>query len=595
MMKNNIIIKGVPVSGGVAMGEAQVLRDPMFQIVRRIIPASRIKTEIARLEESSKKAVEELKLAKFKAVKAIGEQGAGVFEAQIMIASDRRFLDGVIQKIINERVNAEYAYQEALAVTVGRLQSSQDLSLRQMIHDIRSVSERILSYMMGIGEGHENGFDHPTILIGRIFSPGQIMSYAKRNVVGFLTEEGGPTSHMGLIVRSLGLPAVMGDYSIGDDITSGIQIIIDGNNGEVIINPDSLTWGNYRRIRLRKRSQPFAVLLKSRSIESVCRDGRPIKLAANLEIPGPLDEHLVRLGIGVGLYRTEFLYFSKQSFPDEEEQYEVYSRIARQFNPLPVTLRTFDLGGDKYAKEFGDVREDNPALGLRGIRVSLETPRMFRTQLRAMLRASDEGNLKILLPMISDIDELTATLDLIDKIKRELRRSRIPFDENVPVGVMIEVPSAAMSADYLAEKADFFSIGTNDLIQYTMAADRGNHRVAKYYMGHHPAVLQLIVRTVHAAHQNGIPVSVCGEMAGSKTMIPYLVGLGVDELSMSPTQLPVIADWISRFGFIDAKRFSSRVMRLTSPEKVSRALSEAYDYIKQQKKGSWLDEQTRRR
>ncbi|MCP4570071.1 MAG: phosphoenolpyruvate--protein phosphotransferase [FCB group bacterium] len=595
MAKDNIIINGVPVSGGVAMGEAQVLRDPMFQIVRRTIPAARIKSETARLEEASQKAIEELRIAKFKAIKAVGEQGASVFEAQVMIASDRQFLDSVIEKITVERVNAEYAFQEALAVTINRLNDSQDQSLRHMIHDIRSVSERVLSFMMGIGDGHENGFDRPTILIGRIFSPGQIMSYAKRNVVGFLTEEGGPTSHMGLIVRSLGLPAVMGDYSIGDDITSGTQIIIDGNNGEVIINPDPNTWRNYRRIRLRKRSQPFALLLKSRSISPVCSDGRKIKLAANLEVPGSLDEHLVRLGIGVGLYRTEFLYFSKQSFPDEEEQYDVYYGIARKFNPLPVTLRTFDLGGDKYAKELGRISEDNPALGWRGIRVSLESPKMFRTQLRAMLRASVLGNLKILLPMVSDVEELIATLDFIEKTKRELKRAHIDYDDNVPVGVMIEVPSAAMSADYLAEKADFFSIGTNDLIQYTMAADRGNHRVAKYYIGHHPAVLQLIVRTIHAAHQNGIPVSICGEMASSKTMAPFLVGLGVDELSMSPTQLPVIADWISRFKYIDAKRFSSRVMRLGNAEKVSRALKEAYDYIKQQRKGSWLDEQTRRR
>jgi len=591
MAKENIVIKGVPVSGGVALGEAQIIRDPMFQIVRRNISAAAVKTEIARLKKAMARVVDELNTSKEKAYRAVGDQGANVFEAQMLIASDQQFFKSVVDRIGEERVNAEYAFQEALAETIARLNSSTDLYLRQMVYDIRSVSERVLSFLLGIGDGRQRGFDSPTILIGRIFSPGQIMSYVKRNVVGFLTEEGGPTSHMGLIVRSLGVPAIMGNFHAGTKLITGMPLIIDGNNGEAIINPGSDTWRNYRRIRLRKRSQPFAVLLKTKSLDSYCQDGRKVDLAANLEIPGPLDEHLVRLGIGVGLYRTEFLYFSRQSFPDEDQQYEVYADIARRFDPLPVTMRTFDLGGDKYAEEIGNVHEDNPALGWRGIRVSLDSTRLFKVQLRAMLRASASGNLRILLPMVSDVHEIAEAWSIIEKTKKELKRARKPFDENIKVGIMIEIPSAAMMADYLAEKADFFSIGTNDLIQYTMAADRGNHRVARYYMGHHPSVLRLIQMTVSAAHKNNIPVSVCGEMAGSKTMTPFLVGLGVDELSMVPTQLPAIADWISRFKFVDAKRFSSRVIRLTTADKVSRALKEAYDYIKQQKKGSWISEQ----
>ena len=590
MTRKNVVIKGVPVSPGIAMGEAQVQRDQMFQIVRRNISSSLVKNEIRRLEIASEKAIKELKTTKDRATRAIGEPGANVFEAQIMIASDQQFLDAVIGRITGEKVNAEFAYQEELTDTLVRLQKSKDTYLRQMVYDIKSVSERVLSFLLGVREGEVGGFDQPTIMVGRIFSPGQIMAFSKKNLVGLLTEEGGPTSHMGLIARSLGIPAVMGDINSHINVIPGTQIIIDGNNGEVIINPDDATWRNYRRIRLRKRSQPFAVLVKARSIDPVTADDRRVELAANLEIPGPLDEHLVRLKIGVGLYRTEFLYFSEQSFPDEEQQFQTYSQIARLFHPLPVTLRTFDLGGDKYAEEIGIIREDNPALGWRGIRVSLDAHRLFRTQLRAMIRASAVGNIRILLPMVSDVREIKQSREFIEKIKRELRRAKKPFDENIKVGVMIEIPSAAMAADYLAEKADFFSIGTNDLIQYTMAADRGNHRVARYYLGHHPAVLKLIRMTVQAAHNNNIPVSVCGEMAGSKTMTPFLVGIGVDELSMTPTQIPAIADWISRFSFNDAKRFASRVMRLTTADKVSRALSEAYDYIKKQKKGSWLEQ-----
>jgi len=586
--KENIKLKATPVSRGVALGEAQIIRDTTFNIVCRNIPPARINEEIERLVTASQKTVKELQTTRDKAAKAIGDSGANVFDAQIMIASDKQFLESVGHRISDERINAEYAYQETLADTISRLDRSKDPYLRQMIHDIRAVSERVLSLMMGVGKGSQNGFDNPTILAGRIFSPGQVLTYAKRNVVGFLTEEGGPASHMGLIIRSLGIPAVMGDFGLGETLVSGTTVIIDANKGEVILNPDAETLRNYRRIRARKQSQPLNLLRQVRSLKPVSRDGRHINLAANLEIPGPVDEHLIRLGVGVGLYRTEFLYFTKQAFPDEEEQFKVYSGIAERFDPLSVTLRTFDLGGDKYSEFLGRIREDNPALGWRGTRVALDVSSLYRSQLRAMLRASARGNLKILLPMISDDSEIIATLKLIEKIKKELTRSKIAFDEHIPVGVMIEVPSAALSADYLAEMVDFFSIGTNDLIQYTMAADRGNYRVAKYYNSTHPAVLKLIQMAVLAAHDNGIPVTVCGEMAGNRDLTPFFIGLGVDELSMNPTLLPGIAEWIRRINAVDAKRFASRVMRLTTAEKISRALKEAHDYIKLQKKGSWF-------
>ncbi|MEE9443135.1 MAG: phosphoenolpyruvate--protein phosphotransferase [candidate division Zixibacteria bacterium] len=588
MIKENFKIKCVPVSGGLAIGEVQVVRDPTLQVVRRAIPQQKIKSEVVRLETALEKTVSELELARNKAVRAIGDQGANVFDAQVMIASDKKFQENVIATIQDERVNAEYAFQEILAETLSRLQKSRDPYLRQMINDIKSVSERVLSLLLGVGEGIQNDFKKSTVLVGRIFSPGQVMSYSKKKVVGFLTEEGGPTSHMGLIMRSLGIPAVMTDINIAESLSTGMTMIIDGNNGEVILNPDSGILRNYQRIRSRKRSQPFAVLSSAKSIVPITRDGHRYGLAANLEIPGPLDEHLIRLGIGVGLYRTEFLYFNDQLFPSEEEQYQNYSRIAEKFRPLPVTLRTFDLGGDKYADGMENLQEENPALGWRGIRVSLDSSKQLKTQIRAILRASVSGNIRILLPMVSDAPEIISTRNLIKSVKNELKRSRIPFDDNISVGAMIEIPSAAMQADYLAELVDFFSIGTNDLIQYTMAADRANHRVAKYYTPHHPSVLKLIQMTVLAAHDNGIPVAVCGEMAGDKNMAPFFVGLGVDELSMNPTLIPGVADWISHIDYIQAKRFVSRLMRLTTVKKVTRALREASEYTRQQKKGSWL-------
>ncbi len=586
--KSNKKYQCVPVSGGLAMGEVQLVRDPHLQVVRRSITAARVKTEIQRLETALKKTVAELEQARNRAEKALGEQGVKVFEAQVMIASDKEFKDNVIAYIKGERVNAEYAFQETLAETLSSLKKSTNPYLLQMVNDIQSVSERVLAILLGVGDGHQNGFKRPTILVGRMFSPGQIMSYAKRKVVGFITKDGGPASHMGLIARSLGIPAVMGDLEFANKFSTGELMVIDGNNGEVIYRPDSVTWQNYRRIRARKHAQPFAVLERAKTIKPVTRDGHDYRLAANLEIPGPMDDHLTRLGIGVGLYRTEFLYFNDQTFPDESEQYEMYSKIAKKFYPLPVTLRTFDLGGDKYQDPNDVLGEDNPALGWRGIRIALDASDQFETQIRAMLRASSKGNIKILLPMVSDESEIKTALNMIRAIQIDLKKKNIKFDENVKIGAMIEVPSAAMQADYIAEKVDFFSIGTNDLIQYTMAADRGNYRVAKYYNGQHPAVLKLIQMTVRAAHENNIPVTVCGEMAGDRYMAPFFVGLGVDELSMNPTMLPRIAEWVSRINYIHAKRFVSRLLRLTTSRKVNRALQEAFDYIKQEKKGNWL-------
>lgn len=586
--KNNIKFQFVPVSGGLAMGEVQIVRDPYLQVVRRSITVNRVKNELQRLDTAIKKTIAELESARNRAKRALGEQGVKVFEAQVMIASDAQFHQAVIDHIKAERVNAEYAYQEMLADTLSSLQKSNDPYLRQMVNDIRSVSERVLSILLGVGDGQQNGFKRPTILVGRVFSPGEVMAYVKRNVTGFITSEGGPTSHMGLIARSLGIPAVMGDIDFNLKFSTGETMIVDGNNGEVIYRPDQETRKNYRRVRARKHTQPFAVLEHTKKISTVTRDDHHYALAANLEIPGPIDDHLVRLGIGVGLYRTEFLYFNDQEFPDEAEQVRIYSHIAGKFAPLPVTLRTFDLGGDKYHDRDEGLGEDNPALGWRGIRVALDSSDQFRTQIRAMLQASVNGNIKILLPMVSDESEVVEALEIIEDIKDELRGHSVSFDENVPIGVMIEVPSAAMQADFIAEKVDFFSIGTNDLIQYTMAADRGNYRVAKYYIGHHPAVLKLIQMTVHAAQHNKIPVTVCGEMAGDRMMTPFFVGLGVDELSMNPTMLPRISEWISRINYIHAKRFVSRLMRLTTTVKITRALDEAYEYIKQQRKGSWM-------
>ncbi|RKX25673.1 MAG: phosphoenolpyruvate--protein phosphotransferase [Candidatus Zixiibacteriota bacterium] len=536
MITRRKAFRGVPVSSGIALGYARIIHADSLRVDEITITVSRVKAEVAALERAIANTVKELEALRNSAGRKIGSSVVKIFDAQLLIANDRDFIEHVRDQILLRKRNAGFVYNSLVRKTTLQLKNSPDQYMRQMVQDIEAVSHRVLSYLGGNQTQSTVPLPRDTIVVGQSFSPGEVMRYRQRKVSGFLVGKGGTTSHTALIARSLMVPVA----AIGDswtDIPDGSRVIVDGTKGTAIINPTDTDWADYQK--LRKRQGPAAItrIKKLRKIPPRTTDGIEVRIAVNLEFPGPADEILSVQKIPVGLYRTEFLYLESDSFPDEEEQCEYYRRIAEKFVGSNVVLRTFDLGSDKMLSGLPIPPENNPALGCRGVRCMLEMPDIFKTQIRAILRASIHGNIQILLPMISDLSELKKARRLISLAMFELRKQALPFDEDIQVGVMIEVPSAALTADSLARSADFFSIGTNDLTQYTMSADRANTRVSRLYSPYQPAVLQLVNMAVRAARKHGVPVDVCGEVAGDPLALPLLVGMGVTGLSMNPSRI----------------------------------------------------------
>ncbi len=528
-------LKGTAVSSGIVLGMARVVMPGDVEVAEVPVPLSRIQAETNALERAVGDSVAELRSLKESAGKKLTGPVAKILEAQLLIASDYEFLEQAKREIRSRRRNAGFVYNRLVQHTVAPLKKSKDTYMRHMAQDIEAVAGRILSNLSGF-EKCDLKLPPNTILVGKIFTPGEIVSYRQRKAVGFLVAEGGADSHMALIARSLMLPMLVASRA-WTRVPGGCRLILDGITGDVIVNPTDEEWSEYKKRKKRYGPALVTRIRKLTKIPPVTRDGREVGGAANLSLPGPIDDILAQQRIPVGLYRTEFLCLAGNGFPDEETQYQCYDQIAQKFSDTTVVLRTFDMGYDKTIDDGSWPEEDNPALGWRGIRAMLDMTAVFKTQIRAILRASALGNLRIMLPMITELSELERTGKLISQAKLELRRSGVPFDENIKVGIMVEVPAAALTAEVLARKADFISIGTNDLTQYTMAADRTNSRVAALYSSYHPSVLSLIDRTVTACARAGKPVSICGEVAGDILALPLFVGMGVDQLSMSPNRI----------------------------------------------------------
>ncbi len=535
MIKDETILQGVPISSGIVMGTARVVTPGEAQIAEVPIPASRVPREIEALETAVEQTLGDLRELHQSAIRKVGGPVAKIFDAQILIAGDYEFLKRVKAEIAKRRLNAGYVYHTLVQEAVIPLKSSPDRYMSQMAIDIESVANKVLARLSG-RQKQSKRLPPNTIMVGKVFSPNDVLSYRERRAIGFVVSEGGADSHMALISRSLLLPVVLAEGT-WQEIQNGQQVIIDGGAGTVIVNPSAKTRAEYQKRRRRMGPTLVTRIKKLTQIPPVTADGIKVEVGANLTLPGPADDILAERKIPVGLYRTEFLYLASGAFPDEESQYVYYRHILEKFAPTPVVLRTFDLGGDKLGAEVDWPPEDNPALGLRGIRAMLAMPRIFKTQLRAMLRASVHGNLRIMLPMISELEEVERARKMISQEKFKLRREGIPFDENVELGIMIEVPSAAMTADVLSKRVDFVSIGTNDLAQYTLAADRMNNRVAHLYNPLHPSVLNLVNTTVKACKRNKVPVSICGELAGVTLAVPLLIGMQIDLLSMAPGRI----------------------------------------------------------
>jgi phosphotransferase system enzyme I (PtsI) len=505
------------------------------------------------------------------AVRKMGDPAVKVFDAQLLIAGDYQFLSQVKTQIAAQRRNAGFVYNALVLESTQPLRRSPDPYLRQVSQDIEAVCSRVLSNLVGHHERPNVRFSPDTILVGKVFSPGEILSYRDRKVSGFLVGEGGKNSHSALIARSLMIPVVLA-RDIWTRVENGSKIIVDGTNGVVILYPTDDDWTEYQKRKRRQGPALITRIKKLAKIPPVTADGTPVNIAANLELPGPVEDILAARKIPIGLYRTEFMYLEGEQFPDEEMQFAYYHRIAEKFPDTCVVLRTFDLGSDKFREDGPVVKEDNPALGWRGIRLTLAEGNVFKTQVRAILRASTHGHFRILLPMISDLSEVERARKFISQVMLDLRRKDIPFDHEIKIGVMVEVPAAALMADQLARRVDFMSIGTNDLTQYTMSADRNNARVANLYSPLHPAVLQLVKTTVDACKRHNIPVAVCGEAAGDLLALPLFVGLGVDQLSMNPTRIVDLCRLVQKIDASLVRRLVDSVLASNSQVSVTRKL-----------------------
>jgi len=534
-MHKRKVIKGTSISSGIVLGHTRIIISGNIDVPEITIPPSRLQAETTALEKAVEKTTDELKELRDSAVKRMGGPVAKIFDAQLLIASDYEFIKKVKNEIFTRRRNASFVYNSLVINTITPLKSSSDPYMRQMSQDIEAVSKKVISHLIGYNQKKTRLLPN-TILVGKNISPGEILTYRERKAIGFLVSQGGRNSHMALIARALMLPVVVAD-DVLNQIPDDSRIILNGSSGMVIVNPSDEDIQEYQKIRKRQGPVLIRRIKKLTHIPPLTRDGKEIGVGANLSLPGPADEILADKKIPVGLYRTEFLFLAGNSFPDEETQFKFYSQIAERFASTSVIIRTFDLGYDKLSENQSWIREDNPALGWRGIRPMLDMSQIFKTQIRAIFRASNRQNIKIMLPMITDQYEVDKARKLISQVKFKLRREGIPYDPDIKIGIMVEVPSAAMTADTLASKVDFMSIGTNDLTQYTLAADRMNSKVAHLYSAFHPSVLNLIKMTVDACKKHNIPISICGEVAGDLLGLPLFIGMGVDMLSMNPSRI----------------------------------------------------------
>ncbi len=572
--KKTVVIKGISASPGMAYGLARVIYRWENSIEERTIEKSQIDSELERLDSAIEKTLEELNKYQKTAGMKIGGPVAKIFDSQILIASDIEFLSTVKAKIAHQHKSAEYIYSMQVEETLLPLRRSRDPYMRQMINDIEAVSHRILRYLAGHSESDITHFTKDCIFVGKYFTPAEVLNFFERDARAIIASEGSPNSHMALIARSLIIPTVVGVREVHSKIRSGDKLIVDGENGLITINPSDDEWKELRKRGPELRELPLSKLKKLPDFPPKTRDNVSVNVAANIDLPGPLDEVLSKHKIGVGLYRTEFLYLQQGQFPSESEQFDAYDSVARQYYPRELVIRTFDLGSDKFLKDDEAEKENNPALGWRGIRASLGTPRIFKEQIRAILRASARGNIKILLPMITDLPELNRAMGLIKRSMVELRKEKIAFDTLIKIGIMIEVPAAAIAADILAPKVAFFSIGSNDLTQYTLAADRDNKRLVRVFNPLHPAVLRLIRMTLDAANNHNIPVTVCGELSGDPLAIPLLIGMGVNELSMNPSKLNNAANIISKIRYQEAVQLADNINKLTGLREIEKMLLE---------------------
>src|SRR6266571_2087309 len=563
------IFRGIPVSPGVCRGRVLVFGKPADDLVpERHVPESELPEQVQRLEQALVETRRKILEVQRQVNQGVGAKDAGIFDAHLLVLEDPTLIDAVNRVIAEEKVTAEFAFQKVADQYAKTLSAIDDEYLRERAADMRDVATRVLNHLMGRDEAIDLGhLKEPCIIISHDLTPTRTALLDKKMVLGFATDIGSRTSHTAIMARSMRIPAVVGLQKASRELRSGEHVLLDGYNGQIITNPTDQTLFEYGQL-VRRRVTLEEKLREVREQPAVTLDGAGVVLSANVEQPSDTEGVLASGAAGVGLFRTEYLFINRETLPTEAEQYEAYRQVAEALKPQPVIIRTLDLGGDKFLAHLHVPAEMNPFLGWRAIRFCLQERDVFREQLRAILRDRAEVNVKMMYPIISGLDELNQANSLVAEYKAELRQEAIPFDEGMEIGAMIETPSAVIVADSLAKRLKFFSIGTNDLIQYSLAVDRLNEKIAHLYEPTHPAIVRLIKATVDAAHNPNLTVSVCGEMASDPVFAPLLLGLGVDELSAAPSLVPPVKLVIRRLKLNEAKELAGFALQCESASQI---------------------------
>ena len=564
------VLKGIPASGGVAIGKGFFLNRVLPRSVRSTVGRDQVDEEVAAFQRAVARSREQI-LAIRDGVTDTTSEHHQILSVHLALLEDSMLVEQTVRTIRENQFAADWAFNKVLQNLLETFHRIEDPYLRERGHDLRQIGHRVLENLAGRPVDSIAAIRDPVVIVAHDLSPADTAQILKSPVLGFATDVGSRTSHTAITARSLGIPAVVGVEGATEEFRSAEMVIVDGEEGVVVFDPSEEAVREYQE-RRKAYAQRTRDLAKFARLPTVTRDGKTLLLLANIEFPEEADVALRSGAYGVGLYRTEFLFLNRKDLPSEEEHFQTYRKVAEKFVRHPVTIRTLDLGGDKFASQLELADEMNPAMGLRAIRFCLKDKEIFKPQLRAILRASTYGKVRMMFPMISGVGELREAMAVVEEVRGELRRRRIPFDKEIPIGIMIEIPSAAIVSDLLAREVAFFSIGTNDLIQYSLAIDRVNEHVSYLYEPLHPAILRLIRRVVEAGHDAGIPVSMCGEMAGEPFYSYALLGLGLDELSMNAAAIPRVKRILRKSVAYEAKEFAGELLLHATAAEIGRVL-----------------------
>ncbi|MBU1077340.1 MAG: phosphoenolpyruvate--protein phosphotransferase [Spirochaetes bacterium] len=556
-------LKGIPVSPGIAIGKAHIFDEEKYIIPKYKIELESIQKEITKFNQALQKTKNELKKIQKVFTDKIKNEKLDFFKMHLLILDDPYLKDSVLIEIAENNKNAEWALYDVMSKHINSLSNIEDEYLSERVADLYDLAKRIMKNLLKKRENRLSDIEGKAIIIAKNLAPSDTVDMEKSKIIGFATDFGGRTSHTAIVSRALEIPAVIGLEDVSSKVHEGDNIIVDGSNGIVIINPEEGTLKEYQTAYniFQKYSEE---LKKIKSLDSITLDKKRIKLAGNIEIREEIESVINHGGQGIGLFRTEFLYLNRTTLPTEKELFAIFKEAAEKTKPNAVIYRTLDIGGDKFGEAFKITDEMNPFLGYRAIRFCLENPEIFNTQLSAIIKAAYYGNGAIMIPMISSVDEIIKVKEMIGKLEETLTKNNEKFTKDIKIGAMIEIPSAAITIDIISKEVDFISIGTNDLVQYTLAVDRNNSKISHLYEPFHPAVLRLIKTITDSAHKNNIPVHVCGELAAEAMATILFVGMDIDELSMSAIAIPEIKKLIRSIRYKDAKILVNKVLKLNN-------------------------------